>query len=194
MPRPPVDDAIVHWWKLEHAFGHIVAGHHSYLDRKTGEPITIEEESPDSRALQIHVQSDSQRYIRIEPVPSREQHHWLVRFIDTVTDAELRDRLSLGVSQPGAFRVFKDILQACAAERDRWFAFRKQQLHGHIERWFLDRGLQPSALAGEDTRSAANLRKVGHALIDRLPTNSLPSALAFLMHLCAWREMGSASR
>jgi hypothetical protein len=180
LPAPattPVD-----WWTLELAFGHVVHGHHAYLDRTTGEVVTIHEELPESREVQRRIAGAGDRYLRIEPVSSRDQHRWMARFITTLADAAMRARLNAAISQSGAFKSFKETLQTLPDERDRWFAYRKQMLRVHIERWFEAHGLLPGPV---ETRSAPALRQTGHTLLEHLPAADLPTAVTFLMHLGA---------
>lgn len=170
----------VDWWTLELAFGHVVPGHHAYLDRTTGEVVTLHEELPEATAVQLRISADPQRYIRLEPVSSRDQHRWMARFIATLADPSLRTRLTAAISQSGAFKNFKEVLQTVPEERDRWFAYRKQMLRVHIERWFADHGHGPGTL---ESSSAPTLRQTGHTLLEHLPAADLPTAVAFLLHL-----------
>lgn len=176
-----IQPELLDWWALELAFGHVAPGHHAFLDRETGEVVTIQEELPGSRAVIQRIHDGGERFVKIEPVASRDQHRWMVRFIASVEDAALRERLAAAVAQPGAFRCFKEALQTATAERDRWFAHRKQLLRVHIERWLADNDL--AGVAIEDPRATPVLRQRGHELIERLPPADLPNAIAYLMHL-----------
>lgn len=171
------------WWALELAFGHVVPGHHAFLDRSTGEVLTVQEELPGAQASLQRISEGGDQFLRIDPVSSRDQHRWMVRFIATVEDAGLRARLSAAVVQPGAFRVFKEVLQSVPAERDRWFAERKQQLRVHIERW-----LAAQTLSRRE-ESVPVLRQRGISLLERLSDRDLPSAIAYLMHLGARQDL-----
>jgi len=179
LPVPLLD-----WWALELAFGHVAPGHHAFLDRATAEVVNVQEEQPGGLLRLAEIAADPARFIRIEPVPSRDQHRWMVRYIATVEDAGLRARLNAAVVQVGAFRVFKDVLLTAPEERDRWFAFRKQQLREMIERWISEHevaaGTPPATIPVKP-----ELREQGHRLLDELATSELPNAIAYLMHLAA---------
>ena len=51
------------------------------------------------------------------------------------TDEPLRERLIISIDGKGAFRRFKDVLLAYPAERERWFSYRAELLHWHIQQW-----------------------------------------------------------
>ena len=57
------------------------------------------------------------------------------RYIPMVEDPELQGKLSQAIDGKGAFRRFKDVLLAFPAERERWFAYRSELLHFHIQTW-----------------------------------------------------------
>jgi len=179
LPVPLLD-----WWALELAFGHVAPGHHAFLDRTTAEVVNVHEGQPGARERLVEIAADGARYIRIEPVPSRDQHRWMVRYIATVDDPDLRARLGAAVAQAGAFRVFKDVLGTVPEARDRWFAFRKLQLRETIERWISEHDVAAEAPA-EAVQPAPELREQGHRLLGELPTSELPNAIAYLMHLAA---------
>lgn len=177
LPVPLLD-----WWALELAFGHVAPGHHAFLDRKAAEVVNVHEEQPGGLQKLAEIAADAGRFIRIEPVPSREQHRWMVRYIATVEDAGLRARLNAAVTQAGAFRVFKDVLLTVPEERERWFAFRKLQLRETIERWICEHDVVAER-SMSTVQAAPGLREHGHRLLDELATSELPNAIAYLMHL-----------
>ena len=57
------------------------------------------------------------------------------RFVSSVADPPLRERLLIAIDGKGAFRRFKDVLLAFPAERERWFVYRSEVLHFHIQTW-----------------------------------------------------------
>jgi hypothetical protein len=177
-PDPILSD----WWALELAFGHVTPGHRAYLDRETGRVVPIQDENPADLDVHQRLLAAGDRFLLLDPVPSREQHRWMARFIATVADPPLQARLHAAILGPGAFRVFKDILQEFPDERLRWFGFRKQQLRAHITGWFADRRLAPAAVAPADVQAAAALRRRGHDLLELLPARDLPAVIAYLLH------------
>jgi hypothetical protein len=68
------DSITLRWWALEMAFGHVVDGHWSFLDRKTGRVISLSEEVPEDREPLHRISIAGERYLYLEPVGSREQY------------------------------------------------------------------------------------------------------------------------
>jgi hypothetical protein len=130
------------------------------------------------------------------------------RFVGAVADQPLRERLLVAIDGKGAFRRFKDVLLAFPAERERWFAYRSELLHLHIQTW-LDHlhvevanpppwgRVMARAESAElphpvtTTESPGELlRRQSRELIDEIPAAELPTAIVFLEFL---RERGAAS-
>jgi hypothetical protein len=132
-------DVPVAWDALEDAFENNAPEVHSYLHFDTGEVIRIVDGVADP-SMHTRIIGDS-RYLRIDPVSSREQYRWMERFIATVEDEELRRRLNIAIDGKGAFRRFKDALVSHPVERERWFAFRSERLRSCMESWLTAHGI-----------------------------------------------------
>jgi hypothetical protein len=155
--------------------------------------------------MHARIASDA-AYMRVEPVSSREQYRWMERFIATVEEPELRQRLISAIDGKGAFRRFKDVLMAYPVDRERWFSFRSDRLRIAMEAWLEAHAIEsvpreewvvPSA---EDVRPAtddperppprrgraaqadANRERL-HELVDALPVRELEMAIEFLEFL-----------
>ena len=133
-------DVPVAWEALEDAFENNAPEVHSYLHFDTGEVIRIVDGVADP-AMHTRIMNDS-RYLRIDPVSSREQYRWMERFIATVEDEELRRRLNIAIDGKGAFRRFKDALMSHPVDRERWFAFRSERLKACMESWLTAHGIR----------------------------------------------------
>jgi hypothetical protein len=133
-------DVPVAWEALEDAFENNAPEVHSYLHFDTGEVIRIVDGVADP-AMHTRIMNDS-RYLRIDPVSSREQYRWMERFIATVEEAELRRRLNIAIDGKGAFRRFKDALMSHPVDRERWFAFRSERLRSCMESWLTAHGIR----------------------------------------------------
>ncbi|MGB8332188.1 MAG: UPF0158 family protein [Polyangiales bacterium] len=199
----------VAWEALEDAFENNAPEVHSYLHFDTGEVIRVVDGVADP-SMHARIMSDS-RYIRIDPVSSREQYRWMERFIATVEDPELRRRLNVSIDGKGAFRRFKDALMGHPVDRERWFAFRSERLRSCMESWLTAHGIHsverptwhvPTADEVEPeveprveepvpkkSRSAASdaHRQRLHDLVDRLRTRDLETADTFLKFLVEQR-------
>lgn len=123
----------ISWEALEDAFENNAPEVHSYLHLATGEVLRVVDGVADP-SMHQRIATDV-RYLRIDPVSSREQYRWMERFIATVTEPDLRGRLVAAIDGKGAFRRFKDVLMAYPTERERWFEFRTERLHSCIDAW-----------------------------------------------------------
>ncbi len=200
-------DVPVAWEALEDAFENNAPEVHSYLHFDTGEVIRIVDGVADP-SMHTRIIGDS-RYLRIDPVSSREQYRWMERFIATVEDEELRRRLNIAIDGKGAFRRFKDALVSHPVDRERWFAFRSERLRSCMESWLTAHGIHsverptwhvPTAQevqpeAGEEEQiekldepanglpATAALRRRLHDLVDGLSSRDMEMAGAFLEFL-----------
>ena len=204
----------VAWEALEDAFENNAPEVHSYLHFDTGEVIRIVDGVADP-SMHTRIISDS-RYLRIDPVSSREQYRWMERFIATVEDEELRRRLNVAIDGKGAFRRFKDALVNHPVDRERWFAFRSERLRSCMDSWLTAHGIHsverptwhvPTAedvgdVEAETPKPAEPDERVSrvavsdthrqrlHALVDRLSSRDMELAATFLEFL---RGRGQAS-
>src|SRR5450631_1070276 len=198
----------INWSDLEIAFERNSPEQESFLDLENGDLLSIAEGEPDAAARRAKVANNPDRYLRIDPASSREQYRWMERFVGAVQDLPLRERLLVAINGKGAFRRFKDVLLAFPAERERWFAYRSELLHFHIQTWLdhmkidvanvppwghVAQPEEPAELPRTTTTSEAPgeiLRRQARELLDEIPAAELPPALAFLAFL---RDRGPSS-
>lgn len=196
------------WDDLEIAVERNAPNTESYLDLIEGQVVTIVAGEPDAKLKRQMVSDNIHDYLRIEPASSREQYRWMERFVASVTDDALRERLLISIDGKGAFRRFKDVLLAYPAERERWFSYRAELLHWHIHNWLQEQKIEPenappwgeakpppelpqatsTPLVHATEAPGEALRRQAKELIDSIPAIDLPSAIAFLEFL---RERGS---
>jgi hypothetical protein len=200
----PIELAI-HWDDLETAVERNAPDTESFLDLKTGQVISIIAGEPEAPSLKRKVASAIDNFVRIDPASSREQYRWMERFVSSVSEEGLRQRLIIAIDGKGAFRRFKDVLVAYPAERERWFTYRADLLHWHIHNWLSDHGIDATNEApwgdakpppelpqvtgqpvvhGTEAPGEA-LRRDARDLIDGIAAIDLPSAIAFLEFLRA---------
>lgn len=193
----------IHWDDLESAFERNAPDTESFLDVTTGQVVSILAGDPEAPSLKTRVAGNIANYVRIDPASSREQYRWMERFVGSVADPALRERLIMAIDGKGAFRRFKDVLLAYPAERERWFTYRADLLHWHMHNWLLERQIEATAPApwgeakpppelaevaprpiphGTEAPGEA-LRRQARELIDSLAAIELPSAIAFLEFL-----------
>ena len=198
----------INWTDLETAFERNSPDTESFLDTRTGEVVSVTEGAIDYAEQRGKVQVGGEAFVRIEPAASREQYKWMERFVVGVTDEPLRERLVIAIDGKGAFRRFKDVLLAFPAERERWFAYRSELLHFHIQTWLdhmkievanqppwghVDQPAEPPEIPRAIPSGEAPgeiLRRQARDLLDEIPAAELPSALAFLEFL---RDRGAST-
>jgi hypothetical protein len=195
----PEREVPIDWEALEDAFENNAPEVHSYLHLTTGEVLRVVDGIADPE-MHSRIASD-QDYLRVDPVSSREQYRWMERFIPMVEDPDLRERLGAAIDGKGAFRRFKDVLMAYAAERERWFAFRSERLRVFMEAWLSAHALravprpswgtesggrakEPPAvsqdqLSGRRGRSADALRRLLRELADTMGARDLEKVVTF---------------
>ncbi|MCY1005614.1 UPF0158 family protein [Nannocystis pusilla] len=97
--------------------------------------VTINDTRPEDEEKRQQIARSTGRFIHLDPASSREQYRWMERFVASVEDPALRERLTLAIDGKGAFRRFKDVLLSYPVERDRWFSYRANLLHIYIDGW-----------------------------------------------------------
>lgn len=207
--RSGTDDGLVHrkvpisWEALEDAFENNAPEVHSYLHLATGEVMRVVD-GVANPVTHSRIVGDPQ-YRRVEPVSSREQYRWMERFIATVDEGPLRQRLLQSIDGKGAFRRFKDVLMSFPVDRERWFTFRSERLRMCMEGWLDTQGIEaverpewqvPTAeevkVPVVERPHRAVVKRAGSSeasrgrlceLVDMLPVRHLDTAAAFLAFL-----------
>jgi hypothetical protein len=75
------------------------------------------------------------RYIRVEREEPWDDYRTMERFIGTVEDARLRERLWDAIQGRGAFRRFKDVLVRHPQVEEEWFEFKDARLQQRVSNW-----------------------------------------------------------
>lgn len=78
---------------------------------------------------------ESDRFRRVDPVPSHEGFRWMERFAASQDDVRVRDRLLGALDRPKPFRRFKDALMDFPEARDAWFRYEEARLREEAEAW-----------------------------------------------------------
>lgn len=197
------------WTDLETAFERNSPEMASYLNIDTGEVLMLVEGNPEDEGRRNTAVMRPETYVAIDPASSREQYRWMERFVASVEDETLRERLIIAIDGKGAFRRFKDVLLHYPGERERWFSYRGDLLHAFINEWLKEHDIQTDSTApwGDVvpppepdmplTRPAQGaispaevLRRQAKELIDIIPAIDLTAAIAFLEFL---RDRGSSN-
>ncbi len=213
-PKTALRKVPVAWEALEDAFENNAPEVHSYLNAESGDVIRIVDGVAEP-SMHARIAGDP-GYLLVDPVSSREQYRWMERYIGTVEEPELHQKLMASIDGKGAFRRFKDVLMAYAVDRERWFTFRSERLRGAMQTWLETHGIEvvpreqwevPSAeqvkeaVEREDKARPARKTRAVHAdesrarlreLCELLPVRELDMAVEFLEFLRERRPMPRA--
>lgn len=194
----------VDWVEFEGALENNSPDLKSYLNIATGDVIRVFDGSDKVKEIDPE---NSDEYLLIDPISSRDQYHWMEEFIETVEESSLKDKLNVAIDGKGAFRRFKDVLMGYPVERERWFSKRSTKLHAHMSEWIKIKHIKPGNIPPwdedydqnkrfEDKKSRGepdqrpgwrdgqtDLRAVCRELVDLIPSRELPTAVAFLEFL-----------
>jgi hypothetical protein len=198
-PSLPAPD----WAALEQAFEHNAPETHSYLDLQSGTVVTILDSRPEDEEKRLDIRQSRGRFVHLDPASSREQYRWMERFVASVEDEALKERLVLAIDGKGAFRRFKDVLLSYPVERDRWFEYRATLLHIYINRWLETKDIaigeapqwgepsppeepdvpleKPVGTRGEGPTETLRAKAVD--IVETMPALELPAAIAYLRFL-----------
>jgi hypothetical protein len=83
------------------------------------------------------------RYIRVEGDDPYSDYRDMERFIGSVGDDRLRERLWSAIRERGAFRRFKDLLARHPQVEDKWFEFKDAQLQKRVANWLASHDIEP---------------------------------------------------
>ena len=191
----------VDWMELEAAFQTGSYEMRFHLDLETGKVVMITDEaarhleepsdSESSEWMQEMIEEARQieegygtRYIRVPQADSHEGYRDMERFISTVRNDRLRDRLWQAIQGRGAFRYFKDVLFEYPAERERWFAFKDRRIYERISWWLESEDIEPTnpiePPQEPEPEPEAEEEPSRNVLIEELTL--------LLLYLCSWEE------
>lgn len=85
---------------------------------------------------------ESNRYVRIEQIPSNEAFQFMSDFTGDVADSRIRDVLQRALRGNRPFRRFKDALSGFPNERERWFQYESRRRRDYIEDWAREEGVE----------------------------------------------------
>ncbi len=106
-------------------------GMECYVHKQTGELKSIPEEMIDDEQwedVMEEIENDAENYIEIERMNSSNSYKVMERFIDTVEDKQLADRLynAINVSKP--FHNFRYELDYSDEYLKKWYAFKSKEM------------------------------------------------------------------
>lgn len=118
-------------------------GHAWYLDLVTGDVLPVFEDFEDELLpVPREELEESPRFLNIPPRANRDGWRDMAKFVATVGDRALRQRLSDAIEGKGAFGRFKQALLSAPAERDRWFEWEGERLEEEARAWLASEGIE----------------------------------------------------
>ena len=84
------------------------------------------------------------RWLYVENQGSHDGYRDMERFIATVKDPEIADRLEIAITGKGAFRRFKDVLARWPDEMARYFLLCEERQRGRARAWLAGKGYRPA--------------------------------------------------
>jgi len=83
------------------------------------------------------------RIVEVPRTETPEDYRDMENFIATVADPDLRDCLDEAITRRGAFRRFRDALDAHRGEQRRWIRFQQEAVRARIVDWLGSLGVEP---------------------------------------------------
>lgn len=120
-----------------------------FLDKETGEILELSLADPDVRMVQMIKEKIAGAPGRYPQIPKRSPHENykdLEEFIKTVQDTKLKKRLSEAIEGQGAFRSFRDVIEAYPREKKNWNTFRDNKLNQFIRKFLKEIGMPVAEL------------------------------------------------
>jgi uncharacterized protein UPF0158 len=144
----------VEWEDLQAAFLSTRTDREYYLDRETGEVVSLGESDEDEdeggeddagdsgegsdeneENLRLEFENDPDRFVEITPVALSDLTEWMHAFILTVKGKELAQKLPQAANGHHPDRDFDRALRKEPTERARWLGFLETQVQEIIDGW-----------------------------------------------------------
>ena len=117
---------------------------HHYLDTQTGEIRRVNEmlESMEEQEdLSQQMEQDPERWIAIDPVPSREGFRTMERFVADIPEGEDRRTLEKALAWQKPFSNFRQALRDMPELRDKWYIFHREYMLDAARKYLQDAGV-----------------------------------------------------
>ena len=152
----------IDWDDLQAAFLSTRTDREFYLDRESGEVVSISEaendeagedeeedegedgheEEGDEESLRDEIESDPDRFVMVSPVPLSDLVEWMNAFIQTVKETDLSAPLIKAANGHHPDREFDRALRKNPTERLRWVGFLETQAQEIIDGWVEENDLE----------------------------------------------------
>ncbi len=118
-----------------------------FLDKETGEILTVSLSNPDIQTLKRLKERITQAPSRYPQTPHRSAHESykdMESFIKTVKDIKLQKRLTEAIEGQGAFKCFRDVLEAYPREKKAWNDYRESLIKKSLNEFLKSIGIPES--------------------------------------------------
>ena len=114
-----------------------------YVDLRTGEVYGDSATDPAmvGEDVAIDVEEDPDRWLRFDPIGSRDGWQDMADFAQRQREAGLRERLERAIHGTGAFRRFRDLVHD-EDLAEQWYAFAADRQHGRAREFLADDGIR----------------------------------------------------
>jgi hypothetical protein len=116
-----------------------------YLDKQTGEILRISEMSAtqeEQQEIYDQVESEPDRWVPIEPLPSRDEFEVMEDFVVKLPDGEDKRTLEHALSYKKPFSNFKQALSGMPDLRKQWFVLHDNHTREAAEALLKDQGIE----------------------------------------------------
>lgn len=155
----------VEWEDLQAAFLSQRADRGYFLDRETGEVVTLSESEDDAddegddpgedekdsgdekydeneEALRLEMENDPDRFAEITPMTETDKVEWMNSFIVTMKQKDLVGQLTQAAAGERPERDFDRVLRKIPAERGRWLGYMETQVQEIIDGWIEENDIE----------------------------------------------------
>jgi len=144
MKRKPIK---IDWQELEAAFDNKREDLIYYLDLVTGHVVLEgegeeddfedDEDLLDNGGEDDPVKREETTRLYIEPPGLEDEISWMEDFVDESSEMkpEALDKLQEALGKPDAAEAFREVLRHYPDEREGWFLYRIERLHGAMDAW-----------------------------------------------------------
>jgi uncharacterized protein len=117
-----------------------------WLDTMTGAVLFVSTDLAEDKELRDQIEEDvADRFVRIDPIDSRDQFQVMEDFVRSLPATPVRERLELALAGRKPFGRFKDSL-GNEEVRKQWFAFHDEAVRHYAITWLADLGIQPEGV------------------------------------------------
>lgn len=136
----------VDWADVELAFRD-ATGTESFLDRDSGEVLSVVPGFSDEHELRELIRKEPRRYLRLEPVDTAFAREVMRAFIAALPGGALKRKLEVGFRKTGALTRCMELLSEDKAALSSFHRFEQARFWEHVEDTLREAGIEPQSPA-----------------------------------------------